>query len=342
MRRLVLFIGVATVLLGAVAAFDWWVDPFGDIYKRGALTAALDQRPNCLVSQEIVGARYFPFKLDVFHRRPTTRFVVGSSRVLKIGAHPGERSFSNLGFPGSSPETILSLFRALPAKPAQTVYLGVDSFWFNNHYVVPVYRPSAYHLAQYLLSRATFQFAVRYVRQGHFILTDRWKREEVGRSCVIGRLYPSIAWKVDGSRVWSWELDPKVFPPFQAPPYSTDLTTYRNGYYDRWTAFDTRRVRVLEQALALARKRGWRVVGFAPPEPPGYFRLLRADPRLAARWHEFLQVMPALFHRQGFTWAGLWDGRADGCSAADFPDGFHSNASCSARVRARLDAAARG
>jgi hypothetical protein len=340
MRRLVLFLAVIAVLLGGAAAFDWWVDPFGDIYKPGALTAALDQQPNCLISQELVGARYFSFKLDVFHRRPTTRFVVGSSRVLKIDARPGETTFSNLGFPGSAPETILALFRALPAKPVQTVYLGVDAFWFNSHYAVPVYRPSPYKLAQYLLSRATFQFAVRYVRQGHFILTHRWKREEVGKSCVIGRLYPSIAWKVDGSRVWSWELDPKDFAPFQVPAYSTDLATVRNGYYDDWTSLDTQRLHVLQQALELARARGWHVVGFAPPEPPQYFRLLRDEPKLAALWREFLTAVPALFRREGFSWAGLWDGRADGCTAADFPDGFHSDAVCSAKVRARLDAVA--
>ncbi len=340
MRRLVLFLGSIAVLLGAAAAFDWWVDPFGDIYKPGALTAAMQQRPNCLVSQELVGARYFSFKLDVFHRRPTRRFVVGSSRVLKIESRPGERSFANLGFPGTAPETILALFRALPAKPAQTVYVGVDPFWFNSSYTVPVYRPTAYDIARYLTSRATFQFAFRVVREGHFIFTHRWRRDEVGRACVIGRIFPSIAWKVDGSRVWSWELDPKAFAPFQQPAYSTDLATYRNGYYQNWTTFDQRRLRILEQALQLARQRGWHVVGFAPPEPPDYFRLLRADPQLAARWHEFLQAVPAVFARQGFAWAGLWNGRADGCTAADFPDGFHTNAACSARVRARLDAAA--
>lgn len=340
MRRLVLFLAVVVGLLGAAMAFNWWVDPFGDIYKPGALTAALDEHPNCLVSQELVGARYFSFKLDVFHRRPTTRFVVGSSRVLKIQSKPGESSFANLGFPGTAPETILSLFRALPAKPVQTVYIGVDAFWFNSHYAVPVYRPSTYDIARYLTSRATFQFAVRYVRQGHFILTHRWRRDEVGNTCVIGRIYPSIAWKVDGSRVWSWELDPKTFPPFTAPSYSTDLATYRNGYYNDWTSFDTGRVRVLEQALRLARQRGWKVVGFAPPEPPGYFRLLRAEPQLTARWREFQQVVPALFAREGFAWAGLANGTADGCTTADFPDGFHSDAACSAHVRARLDAVA--
>jgi hypothetical protein len=340
MRRLILFLAVVFALLGAVAAFDWWVDPFGDIYKPAALTAALSTEPACLVSQELVGARYLPFKLDIFHRRPTTRIVVGSSRVLKLQSHPGERSFSNLGFPGSSPETILTLFRALPAKPAQTVYFGVEAFWFNKQYVVPPYRPSTVDLAQYLLSRATFQVAFRFVRQAHFILYDRWRRESAGSRCVIGRFSPGIAWNVDGSRAFSWEVDPKVFPKPAVPPYTTDLASLRNGYYDRWQSLDSFRIGVLRDALALARQRGWRVVGFAPPEPPQFFRVLRARPGLAARWHEFLQAMPRIFAEQGFAWAGLWNGRALGCRQSQFPDAFHSDAACSARLRARLDAAA--
>ena len=340
MRRLALFLSVVVALLGAAAVFDWWVDPFGDIYKPAALTDALESKPNCLISQELVGARYFAFKLDVFHRRPTTRFVVGSSRVLKIQSHPGERAFANLGFPGSSPETILAQFRALPPKPAQTVYVGVEAFWFNEHYVVPPYRPGAYDLAQYLLSRATFEFAFRFVRQAHYILYHRWTREQVGSSCVIGRISPSIAWKVDGSRVWSWELDAKRFPRFHAGSYTTDLTTLRNGYYDRWSALDGRRLRTLGEALALAHRRGWHVVGFAPPEPPRFFRVLAARPQLAARWREFLVAMPKLFAQEGFRWAGLWNGRALGCRPSQFPDDFHSDAACSARVRDRLDAAA--
>jgi hypothetical protein len=84
------------------------------------------------------------------------------------------------------------------------------------------------------------------------------------------------------------------------------------------------------------------VIGFAPPEPARYLRLLETDPRLAPQWRSFLRVMPAVFARAGATWVpGLSDGQAIGCAAADFPDSFHSDAACSARVRERLDAAAR-
>jgi hypothetical protein len=341
MRRLILFLAVTVTLLGMAAAFNWWVDPFGDLYKPGALSAALRSHPSCLVSQELVGARYYAFKRDVFDRRPTRRFVVGSSRVLEIRARPGESSFANLGFPGSAPETILSMFRALPARPAQTAYVGVESFWFNPSFVVPVYRPSTYQLAKYVLSWATFKGAYDMVRQAPYILSDRWHREEVGKSCVIGRVFPSIAWNVDGSRTWSWELDPKRFPRITAPKFTSNLAQLRGGAYANWTALDMRRVRILEQALALARERGWHVVGFAPPESPPYLRLLETNPQVAPRWREFLRLMPRIFHRYGFTWAHVEDARTVPCTAAEFPDGFHTDAACSARVRARLDAAAR-
>ena len=49
--------------------------------------------------------------------------------------------------------------------------------------------------------------------------------------------------------------------------------------------------------------------------------------------------MPRLFREHGATWAGLENGRADGCRPSDFPDAWHSDASCSAKLRKRLDAA---
>jgi hypothetical protein len=328
MRRLVLFLVIVAGLLGVVAAFDWWVDPAGDIYKPAALTAAMQQ--HCLLSEELVGARYLSFKLDIFHRRPTTTIVVGSSRVLKIESHPGERTFSNLGFPGTAPETILALFQALPAKPAQTVYLGVEAFWFNSVNVVPTYRPTTVQLAEYLLSRSTFQLAFRFVRQAHYILFHRWAREAVGRSCVIGRQSPGIAWNVDGSRTFSYELDPNVPRP-HASRHAIDLST-----------FDARPLDALRRALDLARRRGWKVVGFAPPEPPQNVHQLEHDPRVRPNWQLFLERVPRLFREEGFTWAGLWDGAKLGCRPTDYPDGFHSDAACSSRLRARLDRAAAG
>jgi hypothetical protein len=339
MRRLILFLSIALVLLAGVAAIDLWVDPYGDVWKPGAVADA--RKDGCLVSQELIGARYYSFKLDVFAHRPTRTFVVGSSRVLKIAAHPGEQSFANLGYPGSGPETILKLFRALPAKPVQTVYLGMEAFWLNHTYVLPETDPSEYRVLEYLLGRSVFEQSVSLSRQAHYIATHRWRRTTVGGDCVIGRIYPSIAWRLDGSRVWSWELDPKRFPKFVITPYTGDLSTWRGGYFADWHSLDEGRLHALEQALALARARGWHVVGFAPPEPPRMLHVLDTDPRLAPRWHAFLRLMPRVFARYGFAWASTEDGRRLGCLPSQFPDANHTDAACSLRVRDRLDETAR-
>ena len=327
MRRLVLFLAVVVVLLAAAAAFDWWVDPFGQVWKPDVLAAARTE--HCLVSEELIGSRYWSFKRDVFFHRPTRTFVVGSSRVLKLtGGGPG---FSNLGYPGTAPETILRLFRSLPARPAQTVYLGVEAFWFNRRYSLPTTDLSTYRELEYLLARSTFTHAVSLSRQSAQLPWSRWRRDTLGPACVLDRFNPALAWRLDGSRVWGWELDPQRFAKFGGGRFTGDLGTWRNGYYADWQ-WDTRRVRILAQALDLAKRRHWTVIGFAPPEPPSMLRVLGHMPP----WHEFLATVPALFRERGFVWADTVDGSRLGCTRADFPDLFHSDARCSARLLARL------
>jgi hypothetical protein len=337
MGRLVVFLGIALVLTAGLVAFNWRVDPFGEVWKPGALADARTQR--CLLSQELVGVRYYSFKLDVFHHRPVRTLVVGSSRVLKIGSHAGERTFANLGYPGSAPETILKLFGALPAKPVQTVYLGVEAFWFNSRYGIPDTDPSDVKVLEYLLSRNTFEEAFRLTREFHFIIRSPWRTSPLGPRCVIDRFSPNIAWRVDGSRVWAFELDPGRFGfgSVVPSPFTGDLLTWRNGYYADWRGFDRRRLHVLEQVLALARSRHWRVVGFAPPEPAELRHVLDTDARIAPRWHAFLQTMPSVFARYGYPWIAL----GVTCPASQFPDLFHTDAKCSGRLRHRLDEAAR-
>ena len=101
MRRLVVFVVVSLALLGGAAAFNWWVDPFAEVWKPGAVADA--RAAGCLVSQELIGIRYYSFKLDVFAHRPTRTFVVGSSRVLEIASHPGERSSRIWAIPAQRP-----------------------------------------------------------------------------------------------------------------------------------------------------------------------------------------------------------------------------------------------
>jgi lysophospholipase L1-like esterase len=341
MGRLLVFFAVAAALLGGNAALNWWVDPFGEFWKPAAVEQAAASRPQCLVSHEVIGGEYLPFKLDVFRRRPTRVFVVGSSRVLKIGSRPGETTFANLGMPVISPEIVLRELRSLPKDaPPQTVYLGVELFWLNRNFHGFDVAPSFETKARYVLSRSAFQESVRVVRRAPYVLLHRWRKERVGPACVIGRSRPAIAWKLDGSRVWSFELQPGTYHPV-AEPFTTDLHVLRTGNYADFTRLSPERIHVLEQALALARARGWRVVGFTPPDGTRYRRFFESHPVLGPRWREFGRLMPRLFHRYGYRWLDFRNPAAIPCTDADFVDGgYHTNAACSMRMRARLDAAA--
>jgi lysophospholipase L1-like esterase len=340
MGRLLVFLGTATLLLGANALLNWWVDPFGEFWKPGAVEQASASHPQCLVSHEVIGGQYLPFKLDVFRRHPTRTFVTGSSRVLKIGSWPGEQTFVNLGMPVISPEIILRELRALPVSPPQTVYLGVEAFWFNPSFKGFDVAPGFETKARYILSSSAFEESIRTLRRAPYVLLHRWRKERVGSSCVIGRSRPALAWKLDGSRVWSFELDPNTYHPL-AEPFTTDVHTLRTGIYADWHEFSAQRVRILERVLALARARGWHAIGFAPPDGTRYLRFFQSHPVIGPRWREFGSLMPRLFHRYGFAWLDLRDPRATPCSDSDFVDGgYHTNAACSMRIRARLDRAA--
>jgi hypothetical protein len=298
-------------------------------------------RQGCLVSDELLaGQNYLRFKEDVFRLRPTRTAVVGSSRVLKIASRPGERTFANLGLPSTSPASMLQLFRALPKRPL-TMYVGVELFWFN-----PSWRPLTFHEdlmahLRYLLSRSNLKRSWDIVRDHPELARRDWRTLHVGRRCVLGRTSPYVAWNLDGSRLYSFELDPRGHgyrPP--AAEFTTDVEQLRFGLYARWRSFDRARLAQLDEALTLARRRGWNVVGFAPPDPTRYVRVFETS-SIAPWWREFARDVPTLFRKHGFRWVDLRDVRSVPCAQTDFVDaGFHTNARCSARIRARLDAAA--
>ena len=342
MVRLLVFLGTAAVLLGANAALNWWVDPFGEFWKPAAVREAREDRPPCLVSHEVIGGEYLPFKLDVFRARPTRTFVVGSSRVLKIGSWPGERTFANLGMPVISPEIVLRELRDLPRDaPRQTMYLGVEAFWLNTNFRGFDVAPGFETRARYVFSRSAFQESVKTIQRAPYVLLHRWRKERVGDACVIGRSRPALAWRLDGSRVWSFELDPHTYHP-AIDPFTTDLHTLRTGIYADWTQLSQKRIHALEQVLAFAHARGWRVVGFTPPDGARYLRFFAANPLIGPRWRAFARLMPKLFARYGYRWLDFRDARSIPCRQSDFVDGgYHTDAACSMRMRARLDAAAK-
>src|SRR5436190_24123144 len=116
MTRVAAFVAVVGVVLGAVAALDWWIDPFLDRYDGAPLAAALAEPKPCFVGWDVFSLRAWPqLKLDYFRRREARIVVVGTSRAGKIGAHRGEARFANLILPGTGPETIAPLLRRLPA-----------------------------------------------------------------------------------------------------------------------------------------------------------------------------------------------------------------------------------
>jgi lysophospholipase L1-like esterase len=124
-------------------------------------------------------------------------------------------------------------------------------------------------------------------------------------------------------------------------PFTTDLHVLRTGNYADFTELSPRRLRILGEVLALARARGWRVVGFTPPDGSRYVRFFESHPVVGPRWREFGRLMPRLFRRYGFRWLDFRNAAAIPCTDADFVDGgYHTNAACSMRMRARLDAAA--
>jgi hypothetical protein len=337
MARLVAFLGTAVVLLALLAAFNWWVDPFGEFWKPSAVDDARAARPQCLVSHEVIGGEYLPFKLDVFRARPTRTFVTGSSRVLKIGSRRGERTFANLGMPVMSPEILLRELRSLPAGRRETMYLGVEAFWLNANFKGFDVSPGLEQRARYVLSRSALDESLRIVRRAPYVLLHRWRKERVGSTCVVGRSRPALAWRLDGSRVWSFELDPRTYHP-AVDPFTTNLSKLRTGIYDNWDELSPERIHVLEQVLALARARGWRVVGFTPPDGHRYLRFFRSNRVIGPRWRAFARLMPKLFARYGYMWLDFRDARSIPCRQSDFVDGgYHTDAACSMRMRERLD-----
>lgn len=335
MKLLAVFAAVAALLLGSAAALNWWIDPFGSFTKTGAVDAA--RSSGCLLSQELVGTTYDAYKLALFERRPTRTFVIGSSRTLKIAAWPGERSFTNMGIPNVTPAKLLHVLQAIPASaPPQTVYLGVEAFWFNPDFKGPP-RNNWYDKVRYLVSANTLRASLRQLRDAPWELDQRWRRVTIAGRCVIGRTDVSIAWRNDGSRLYGYELAPRLYHP-SAGPFTSDLAKLDLGFYDGFTTLSASRLHQLADALDLARRRGWRVVGFTLPNPSRYVTLFRSQPELAPRWRAFTALMPQMFHARGFAWLDLSDVTSVPCAQNAFADrSFHPNAACSTTIRRRLD-----
>jgi hypothetical protein len=336
MRLLVLFLVTGAACLGAVAALNWWVDPFGEFWKPGAVRAAEQARPRCLISRDLFGSAQLPFKLGLFRSRPTRTIVLGTSRAATIGAKPGESSFTNLALLAGHLEDALWLMERMPAQPRQTIYLGVEVHWFKPTLGVHDYAPGGLARAKYLLSWDTLSASVRLLWHEPDAGYRRWRVNRVGARCVIGHGEVSDAWAADGTFVWREQLQQ---PPAPVPALTVD--DVKATFYADYSRFTPHELDVLARLLAFARQRHWALVGFATPFPPSWVRALESTPGVGAAWAEFGRVLPRVFRRYGYPWLDLRDARSIPCGPREFIDGgFHADRACAMRIRARLDAAA--
>ena len=348
--RFVAFFAALAVALGAIAYVDWRLDPFGDRYHADVLVAALDRPAPCYVAWEVIGEQAWPaYKLDLFRRRHADAVVIGTSRVAKVGAWPGEERFVNLGVPGTGAESLPGLFARLHSehKGRLFVYLGTDAFWFGRGWRTKAWFDVSYlRDLKYLLSGQTLRSSLDVLRRapGSLLHPDALRAFEIDRrggTCVVDRGNSvfggaSNAWAPDGRLYFQYEV---IHAP-EIPKKASLVTLYHPFYVGR--SLDRGHVESLEDALAQARRYGWTVVGFQAPISTRGIRRLETDPRTRLLFRRFRAQIPGVFARYGFRYLDLTNVHSVGCSESDFSfeDDGHPDVSCGMRVRRALDRAA--
>jgi hypothetical protein len=352
--RIAIFIVSVVAGIAVIGLVEWRADPFGDFYDASVITAARASSPPCIVSDDLVGpSAWVDFKFGLASRDRPRVVVVGTSRVLKMEARSGEHAFVNMGLPATTPEGLSGFFQRLHrVEPGRlTVYVGADYFWFNHEYIqsfATVPSTTRDRIRQ-LLTRQRLGASLSRIFDYPSLLLHRWHRVEVSPGCGLDRANRLAdgkvqAWRVDGALDYPWEI---VRNSGLAPSddYSRDLTPanpalFGGGYYHNFTALDPDRLRQLDDILRLAQSFGWRVVGFVSPYSPRYVERLSTAPVTKSSWKEYGRVVPEYFHKHGFPFLDFRDVRDVPCAPTAFvDDGWHPNAQCMDRVRARLEAA---
>ena len=328
MIRAVGLLGFVGAFLAVILFANWWVDPFGDRYRRDAVGAALAHRPQCDVSTSVVGdTTWADYKIDLFERLRADTVVVGTSRVWRMAPRPHEQHFANLSLPGMAADSVPLLFRRLASvRPHArlTIYLNVDPFWFTNVQHSSSFAPlSLRERVKRLGSAQTLRGTLAELRTHPLDLVDPPSRrtpavEPSRRGCVVdvahGVAHGANAWSPVGPFAYNYELA-------GGPPGREDFL----------------------HGLAVARAQRWRVIGFSAPFSPGTARRVRSDPLGNALLNAFARGIPPVFAAAGFPFVNLVDRPgAASCGNADYlrHDGAHMTTACAARVRAVLDRAA--
>jgi hypothetical protein len=352
MARIAVFLASVAVVLAGVATLDWWIDPFQDRYDSAPLAASLAQPKPCFLAWDTFSARAWPaYKLDLFRRRDARLVVVGTSRAAKIEAHPGERGFANLLVPGSGPETLAPLFRALHREGhgrRLTVYLTVEPFWFGRGWTTQESFTDSYlRNAKYLLSGQTLKATLRELRRTPGVIRHpralrAWAIYRGHGVCVVGRgdsvlAGAAEAWAPDGGLWYNDEVN-RATQPRGVPLIEVQFQAFSGK------GLDPGRREALEDGLETARGYGWRVVGVSLPFSTSSLQKLVRTPQTHGVITAFRREMPGIFARYGFRFLDMTDRRSVPCGEHDFShdDGGHANLGCGRKIRRLLDAAARG
>jgi hypothetical protein len=254
-RRILLALGVIVAIVAAVAALNGLVDPEGEFYSGDALSAALAS--NCLLAYDVASRSYPELKQDLFRRKRPTRVVLSSDGAARPGLE--------LGFPGFAPDDVLAMLRYLTQTVREGKKLRVavvtQPSWFDARTSDGASGDSELSKLGYLVSPRTLGSSLDLMRRSRRLAFTGWQKERVGRRCVVDRGSPTPAFRLDGT--------------FRAAEPGVASSEFA---WERLTPVD--------DALALARRRGWRVVGVsALPGSEVYRRELKA-----------------LFAKHGYRW----------------------------------------
>jgi len=259
-RLALVLAGIVFAVGAAVATINGVVDPKDEFYSGAPLTAALESR--CLLADDVVGARSYPeFKRDLFRRRKATTVVVGSSVVARGGV--------NMTYPGFGPAPLLDtmrfLARSTPKRRRLTIYVQTAVSWFDPQRRPATIDESLVSKVGYLLSPWTLASSLDLMRRSRTLAFTGWQKERLGRMCVVDRGSTSLTWRADGTLADGRE------------PVGSSLPR----------GFAWNRLSSLDEALAVAQARRWRVVGFTAP---------------SSRWETYERELKALFAKHGYRW----------------------------------------
>jgi hypothetical protein len=256
-RRVLIVVGVVAIVIAGIAALNRAVDPKDEFYSGDALSAALASK--CLLAYDAVGERSYPeLKRDLFARTHPTRVVLSSDGAARPGVE--------LGYPGFGPSEVLTMMRyltnALPDRRKLRIAIVTQPSWFDAKTPTARFDASSLSKLGYLVSPSTLGSTLDLMRSSRTLAFTGWQKEQVGRRCVVDRGSPRPAFRLDGT--------------FTAPASQPAASP----------AFAFERLTPVDEALALAERRKWRIVGVSTlAGSPTYQRELKA-----------------LFAKHGYRW----------------------------------------